>query len=221
MAAVAPVPVVSGTAQIGAATADEGGVANRSRRRRSERGAALLEAALVTPVFLLIVFGILEMGLLFRDSLTTDNASREGARAASTRGNEGDADYFVLRTIEHGLEAMGLERLQYVVIFKATGPGDTLPGACATASQAGLCNRYTAADFFAELDDSSGNDTGNFRCGALDSSWCPTTRETSLSAGTDFIGIHVQTRHDFVTGMFSGGNDLGETTILRLEPDED
>ncbi len=216
-----PGPERSGTVRDSGVGVDSAAPTRRPRRPRSERGAALLEAALVTPVFILIVFGILEIGLLFRDSLTTDNASREGARAASTRGNESDADYYVLRTIEHGLEAMGLERLEYVVIFRATGPGATLPGACATASQGGLCNRYTAADFFAELDDSSGNDTGNFRCGTLDSSWCPTTRETSLSAGTDFIGIHVQTRHDFVTGMFSGGNDLGETTILRLEPDED
>ncbi len=189
--------------------------------RRSERGAALLEAAIVTPVFLLVVFSIFEMGLLFRDSLTTDNASREGARAASTRGDRDDADYYVLRTIQHGLEAMGLERLQYVVVFKATGPDSTVPGACRTASQADLCNRYTAADFFAELDTAAGVDTGNFRCGTLDSAWCPTTRETSLSAGTDFIGIHVETRHDYVTGFFTDGNDLGETTILRLEPDED
>ncbi|MEM7275877.1 MAG: TadE family protein [Actinomycetota bacterium] len=189
--------------------------------RRSERGAALVEAALVTPVFLLVVFSILEMGLLFRDSLTTDNASREGARAASTRGAQLDADYFVLRTVEHGMEAMGLERLQYVVVFRATSPDDTLPAGCEVSSQAGLCNRYTAADFFAELDDAAGNDTGNFRCGTLDSAWCPSTRETSLSAGTDFVGIHVQTRHDFITGFFSGGTDLGETTIIRLEPDED
>ncbi|MGI9598796.1 MAG: TadE family protein [Acidimicrobiales bacterium] len=193
---------------------------DRLAENKSERGAALIEAALVTPVFLLVVFGIMELGLLFRDSLTTENASREAARAASTRGNRDDADYYVLRTVEHGLEAMGLERLQYVVVFKATGPGSALPAGCETASQAGVCNHYTAADFFAELDDSGGNDTGNFRCGTLDSSWCPTTRETSLSAGTDFVGIHVETRHDFVTGMFSGGNDLGETTVLRLEPED-
>lgn len=200
------------------------GLLARRRARRaegSERGAALIEAALITPIFLLVIFSIFEMGLLFRDSLTTDSASREGARAASTRGDRGDADYYIIRTIEHGLEAMGLERLQYVVVFKATGPNDTVPAACRVASQTDLCNRYTAADFFAELDTAAGADTGNFRCGSRDSAWCPTTRETSLSAGTDFIGIHVETRHEFITGFFSGGNDLGETTILRLEPDED
>ncbi len=193
----------------------------RPVRRREERGAALLEAALVTPVFVLVVFSILEFGLLFRDSLTTANASREGARAASTKGNDADADYFVIRTVEHGLEAMSLESLEYVVVFRAAGPGATVPAACRAASQVDLCNRYTAADFFAELDDTAGNDTGNFRCGALDSAWCPTTRETSLSAGTDYVGIHVQTRHDYISGIFSGGTDLGETTIFRLEPDED
>lgn len=175
----------------------------------------------MTPVFVLVVFFILELGLLFRDSLTTDNASREGARAASTQGNDAEADYIVLRTIEHGMAAMGLQHLEYVVVFEATGPNDTVPASCTSASQAGLCNRFTAADFFAELDDDLGNDLGNFRCGSLDSSWCPTTRETSLAAGTDYIGIHVQTEHEYITGLFGGGYSLGETTILRIEPDED
>jgi hypothetical protein len=180
----------------------------------------MLEVAIVTPVFLLVVFFLLEYGLLFRTKLTAENASREGARAASIHGDDADADYYVIRSVEHGLSAVDLQEFQYLVVFRATGPDDTLPAACATSSQAGLCNRYTAADFFAELDDSGGADTGNFRCGSLDSSWCPTTRETDLSVGTDFIGVHVETRHEFVTGLFGGGNDLGETTILRIEPDQ-
>jgi hypothetical protein len=204
-----------------AVMADEPEVSDRATRRPRDRGAALIEAAIVTPVFVLVLFFILELGLLFRDSLTTDNASREGARAASTQGNDAAADYIVLRTVEHGLEAMGLQRLDHVVVFKADGPGDSVPGGCNTASQAGLCNRYTATEFFAELDDSGGNDTGNFRCGSLDSSWCPTTRETSLAAGTDYIGVHIQTRHSYITGLFGGDHVLGETTILRIEPDED
>jgi hypothetical protein len=181
----------------------------------------MIEAAFVLPVFLLVVFFIFEMGLLFRTSLTTENGSREAARAASTAGNEPEADYFILRTVEKGIDAIGLQELQYVVVFKATGPSDTLPPGCAAASIADLCNRYVAADFFADLDTAAGNDAGNFRCGALDSAWCPTTRETSLSAGTDFVGIHVETRHSYITGFFGGGADIGETTILRLEPNQD
>lgn len=192
----------------------------RSQRDRSERGAALIEAALVTPVFLMVVFSLFEFGLLFRTKLTVENASREGARAASIQGNDAEADYYIVRTVEHALAAIDLQQLQYLVVFRATGVDDSLPAACATSSQAGLCNRYTAADFFAELDDAGGVDTGLFRCGTLDSSWCPTTRETDLSVGTDFIGLHVEARYDYITGVFSGGTSLGETTILRLEPEQ-
>jgi hypothetical protein len=202
----------------------------QDRGRSSERGAAVIEAAIVTPVFFLFIFGLFEFGLLFRDSLTTDNASHQGARAASVGGGRADADYLIIRSVEHGMQAMDLQQLDYIVVFKADGPDDEVPVPCLSASQtydpanptAPACNRYTAVDFFAELDDPvTGQDTGNFRCGvsSVDRFWCPADRITSLSAGTDYVGIHVQTQHDFITGMFGSGRGLSETSIIRLEPD--
>lgn len=201
----------------------------RRVERGHERGAALVEAAFITPIFFALIFGIFEIGLLFRNSLTTSNSTQQGVRAASVGGDRPEADYLVLRSVEHGLLAMGLEELDYVVVFKADGPGDTVPSACLIASQTydaaspsqPACNRYTAADFFAEIDDPvTGADTGNFRCGAssLDRYWCPSDRETSLSTGTDYIGVHVQTRHGFITGLYGDGMDLSSTKITRLEP---
>ena len=197
------------------------------RTRFGERGAALVEAAFVTPVFFALIFGIFEFGLLFRNNLTTNNAAQQGARAASVSGQRPDADYLVLRSIEHGLSAMDLDQLEYVVVFRADGPDDTVPTACLTASvtytggSSDGCNRYVAADFAKEIDDSSGNDTGNFRCSstAVDRFWCPAWRETSISAGVEYVGIHIQTRHQFITGIFGDGKDLSETVILRLEPE--
>lgn len=184
----------------------------------------------MTPVFFILIFGILEIGLLFRNSLTTNNAAQQGARAASVNGKLPDSDYLIIRSIEHGMQAMSLQDLDYVVVFRADGPDDTVPPACLNASQledpadptAPACNRYTAADFFVEIDDPvTGADTGNFRCGpaAVDRYFCPTDRLTSLSAGTDYVGVHIQTRHQFITGFFSGGRELTETRIIRLEPD--
>ncbi len=184
----------------------------------------------MTPVFFALIFGIMELGLLFRNSLTTNNSAQQGARAASVSGNSPDADYLIIRSVEHGLEAMDLQDLDFIVVFKASGPGDAVPAACLTASQtydplnaaSPACNRYTAADFFKEIEDPvTGADTGNFRCSmtAVDRFWCPSDRESSLSAGTDYVGIYVQTNHDFVTGFFSDGRDLSETRIIRLEPD--
>jgi hypothetical protein len=195
----------------------------RARRgRQGERGSALVEAAFITPLFFALIFGILEFGLLFRNSLTTNNAAQQGARAASVGGRSPDADYLILRSLEHGLAAMGLETLDHVVVFEATGPDTQVPAACLTASQTAVCNRYTAADFFKEIDDpSTGADTGNFRCGAssVDRFWCPSDRDSSL-ASADYVGVHVQTRHHFITGLFGDGRTLSETTIIRLEPDE-
>ncbi len=198
----------------------------RHRARRGERGAALIEAAIVTPVFLALIFGIFEFGLLYRDRLTTDNAAHQGVRAVSVSGRSPSADYLMLRSVEHGLAAMDLDRLDYVVVFRASGPDDTVPPACLTASQVDTgpgtvaCNRYVPSDFALDLDDAGGNDTGNFRCGSgsVDRYWCPTYRQTSLAGGLDYVGLHIQTRHDFITGLFGGGRTLSETTILRMEP---
>ena len=194
----------------------------RPHRRDGQRGAALIEAALVTPVFFAMIFGIIEFGLLFRNSLTTSNAAEQGARAASVNGKAPESDFLILRSVEHGMQAMGLRNLDYVIVFKATGPDSTVPTACLTASQANVCNRYTAREFFKELDDPvTGDPTGNWRCGggAYDRYWCPTARLTSMSAGTDYVGVHVQTRHEFITGLFGDGRKLDHTTIIRLEPD--
>ncbi len=194
-------------------------IGRRRTQHNDERGVVLMEVALTTPVFLALIFGVFELGLLFRDSLTTENASREAARSASTKGRDPEADFFIIRSAENGLAAMDLQALEYIVVFKASGPGDALPASCRTSSQAGLCNRYTPTEFFASMDDAAGNDTGNFRCGSLDSWWCPTTRETQASAGVDYIGVHVETTHRYLTGMFGASTSLGATTVLQVEPD--
>jgi TadE-like protein len=197
-------------------------MAPRRDRRRSQRGSALVEAAIVTPVFFAMIFGILEFGLLFRNSLTTNNAAQQGARAASVSGRSPDADYLILRSVDHGMRAMGLKELDVVVVFKASGPGSTVPAACLTASQASSCNRYTAADFYKEIENpSTGVPTGNFRCAAtaVDRFWCPSSRVTKLSTGPDYVGVYVQTRHEFITGLFGDGRQLRATSIIRLEPD--
>ena len=202
----------------------------RRRRRESERGAALVEAAFITPVFFVMIFGVIEFGLLFRNTLTTNNAAHQGARSASVSGRSPDTDYLILRSVEHGMAAMDLEDLDYVVVFKAAGPNAAVPNTCLSASQtynsanpaAPACNRYTAGDFFKEIDDpATGNDTGNFRCGpsSVDRFWCPDDRKTALSAGPDYVGVHIQTRHHFITGLYGAGRELTETTIIRLEPD--
>jgi Flp pilus assembly protein TadG len=52
----------------------------RERRRRRERGQALVEFALVVPIFLILVLGIVDFGWALRSWITVTNSAREGAR---------------------------------------------------------------------------------------------------------------------------------------------
>ena len=60
------------------------------KRRREERGAALVEFALILPILVLFVFGIVEFGRAYSARIELTAAVREGARAAAL-GNDGVA----------------------------------------------------------------------------------------------------------------------------------
>ena len=53
------------------------------RRRRRQRGDAIVEFALLVPTLVLILFGVLELGRVVDAWLVVHNAAREGARAGA------------------------------------------------------------------------------------------------------------------------------------------
>ncbi len=182
------------------------------RNRKGERGTTITEAAFVTIPFFLIIFGIMEMGFLFRNYLTIGNTAAEAARAAAVNGNQPDADFQILRSAEHGIAALGVENLDYLVIWRATGPDDTVPDECRKGNVGTQfhnsrgrstdqdpvpavdvdtsdreCNLYLPGDFsFNFTDPISGAETVNFGCkneaDNIDWGWCPLVRQDSLSA---------------------------------------
>lgn len=194
-------------------------------RRASERGAALVEAAFVAPVFFLMLFAVFEFGFLFRNSLTTTNASREGARAASVHGAGPQTDFLVLQTIKHGIAAQGTDDIEYVVIYRLESPDDPMPDICHTRSDDDEdCNRYVASDLDLAYYDTNGDKTDTFGCVAnvsIDRYWCPITREDSMSGPPDLVGVYVKTRHTYMTGFIGESTTLEETTVIRIEPEAD
>ena len=56
------------------------------RRRRAERGAALVELALCLPLLLVVIAGIVDFAFLFQRYEVITNAAREGARLGSLPG---------------------------------------------------------------------------------------------------------------------------------------
>lgn len=183
-------------------------------KSETERGTTLVEAALVSLPFFLILFGVLEMGFLFRNYLTTTNTASEASRAASVFGSAEDADYQIMRSAEHGIAAVGLENLEMLVIFRADGPGASVPPSCVTsgsqtrstpsanntdeethpaADGAPECNVYLPGDFGLTLIDDPDGDgigpaTGNFGCYtnfSVDRHWCPFVRDDAVSGSAD------------------------------------
>ena len=75
---------------------------------------------------------------------------------------------------------------------------------------------YTTADFDADVDD--------FDCSGTspDRFWCPTSRKVAVGGPNgppDYIGVWIQVKYDFITGLFPGGGmTFDDTTIMRLEP---
>lgn len=61
----------------------------RAKLRREE-GAAAVEFALIVGLLAILVFGLLEYGLAFWQVQNLRAATREGARVAAVRGDEGD-----------------------------------------------------------------------------------------------------------------------------------
>lgn len=199
------------------------------RRRRlpeperfgGDSGAVMAEAALITPVFFFLMFGILEFGGAFRDYLTLSSSVTAGARQEAIQGTNLQADWLTLQAIKSASSAMPLSQINMVVIFKASGPSASVSAACKTGGQtvgtallpqAGSCNRFVNSDFTAALGPSWDCTTGPIRF------WCPTVRNVGLSGGVDYLGVYMQIRHPWVTGLFGQSVTMSDTAITKLEP---
>jgi len=61
--------------------------------------------------FIRNMFAIIEFGMLMRDNLTLANGTRDGARTATTMGDDIGADYAILNTIENSTRAMPVDQI--------------------------------------------------------------------------------------------------------------
>ncbi len=103
-----------------------------ARCRGGERGTSVPEAAVVTPLFFLLVFGAIEGGYGLHERLSVTNMALAGARSASGNGADLLADHLVLQAVEGGAGGVASSQVSAIVVYKASGPGTTVPTACKT-----------------------------------------------------------------------------------------
>jgi len=183
-------------------------------RGTDERATALIEAAFVIPVLVVLVLGIMEFGLVFASTSTTTAASRSGARisavqyaaAGTTAAAQRVAADAAAAAIAADLRALNNSTPIGFVLYKVdptstTGapvggfPGNNLTGGCTDR-----CMKYLWTN--GSLTYSSGTWPDADACGAT----------------IDSIGVYVQVRHNYITGLIGSTRTVSGRTVMRLEP---
>jgi len=174
--------------------------------RHRDEGTSMLEFAIVLPVLLLILIGLAEFGLGFRDMLTVNSASREGARVASAVGDDASADCVAIEAAAAALIGVEIDNVQQVWIFKADAAGEPVPGVRQ------VYRPKTTADTADTLVCSAG-------WVQIEDGYPPSTRSV-VSSNLDLLGVRVIFTHQWVTQFppFSGQETWTADTIMRLEP---
>jgi Flp pilus assembly protein TadG len=190
----------------------------------------MVEMALVFPILVLLVLGVFEFGMAWRSSLTVSNALRSSARTVSNSGEDRAADYNAVTAAVSAMANIDNAVITKLVIFKSNTVNGQVPATCLTASAATAggvssgtpasgvrCNVYDAGDLASILPTQYGPSCTSMK----DSMWCPTTREASQSAtgGADYVGVYIEVRQTFQTGLFGDGITIKDTTVMRLEPE--
>jgi hypothetical protein len=178
----------------------------RGLRQRSERGATIVEFAVVFPLIIMLVMGVAEFSLAFKDWLTINHASREGARAGATAANDISADIQVLTAIEQAVTGADLQAINNVVVSDPDGG----PSTTYTYTGDPTCAWTPCPDPYAGA-------PPLYAPPYAAPNYLPETRNvTAPSPGR--IKVSITLTHQWFTGLFANTSTWTADTIMRLEP---
>jgi len=200
-------------------------------RRRSERGAGLVELALVATLLFFLVASTFDYGFAWRAGLAVNESARAGARVGSGQALSRGADYYALNSVKSSLTSSGIiDNVEKVVIFKATTADGRVPASCLAATPTGTCNVLTGAQVKAltaasyDVVISADPGTAPTGTGCLKSTaaqrvgWCPNARSNNQDTGSDYMGVYIQMSYPRKFGAFGSSISVSRTAVMRLEP---
>lgn len=175
-------------------------------RQRRERGATIVEFAIVFPLIIMLVMGVAEFSLAFKDWLTINHASREGARAGATAADDISADIQVLTAIEQAVTGADLQAINNVVVSDPDGG----PSTTYTYTGDPTCAWTPCPDPYAGA-------PPLYAPPYAAPNYLPETRNvTAPSPGR--IKVSITLTHQWFTGLFANTSTWTADTIMRLEP---
>ena len=181
---------------------------------------------MVFPLIVLLTFGAVEYGLIYKDELRLTSAARSGARIGTADKNtagtlvNADDDYQILQAVYSALGPLA-SKVIYVSIFNAgTNPGGTPPAGCNGPNAASVegangdeCDVWAASDF--NLSSAGVQASPKYK-------WLVANRGLTLNASLGqeptYLGVYIQTTHNYVTGLFGSSRTVAEKAVFRFEP---
>ena len=200
------------------------------RRRRRERGQALVEFAILIPVLTTMLLGMLEFGTAFNHQLTLGYAVREGARIGADLVNGGgtlgcntgqspnaaNVDGVIIEAIDRVLSSSGSpipeSQVVKIRIFQANASGgDTL----------GNDNDWVYSSSLYTLPDGT---QVNFKPGATQT-WGACNRSNVLGhtasltpAQIDSIGVSISYTYKMVTPVIGANLAMTDVAVMQFNP---
>lgn len=180
-------------------------------RQRSEgdhnRSAVLIESAIVITLILTMFFGVLEFGMLLCSRHALAEATRTGARAASSLPRQDGYQTAAAEAVGANLRgSIPSTSVVSLVVYKAV-PNTDFPISGTLSNCTGSCYRFdwdAAAEQF--------NVVPGYTWAASDQDACGDV------GNTDYVGVALTGTHDFVTSFWSDNVAISDRTVMRLEP---
>lgn len=203
-------------------------------RRRSQRGASLIEAALILPLVAMLALGAVEYGFLFRDVNRIERGLQSAGRTGSTVGTGRFADFEILRAIDTALGGMSGASIERVVVFQASALDGDVPASCRTAvldpssmsaqgssTPGARCNVYSPAQVSTQSPSGFPTNSAGNTCsaGSWDAAFCPPVHRSNRSGSSTYLGVYVRAEYTPFTSIIPSPTlTVERTTVYRIEP---
>ncbi len=169
------------------------------KRRRRQRGQALVEFAVIMSVLFLLLAGAVDLGSLLDSHLVIVYATRQAARTGAQEGRNDGADCAILEAVKVATRGLTLVTITKITIYKADANGDPT----------GEKQVYT----------------GNPGCSdpanpptPLPASWPPPNR-VDTPPNEDSLGVQIDYTYNWQTAFIAAGTFQGtDRTVMRLNP---
>jgi|GEM_PF-5878961 len=171
-------------------------------KKRSERGAALVELALLLPFFILLIAAVIDFGDAWFKSTSVQTSLNAAARTGFDAGDNYDHDYRVLRTLM--TEMSNIQNVERVIIYDAER-FDEPPANCFSTARiwgvSGDCVSYSGNFLDGVVSGAVKNEFHPTSCpSSADSFWCAASRPPTAGGAYD-VGVYVVASQDALTGL--------------------